>query len=86
MHRDAVVKHQHVDLLVAAASEFEDWAEELSFAMENHFNETKSQITSLISDNNFILNRLAPLSELDKTHLKKQEIIVSWSQRMILKF
>ncbi|MCO5549851.1 hypothetical protein L7F22_003325 [Adiantum nelumboides] len=54
--------------------EFQLWADELRTAIEKKFQEVKDKIAHLIADNNFLMNRLTPLVDLEKAMLDGQGV------------
>ncbi|MCO5566655.1 hypothetical protein L7F22_020333 [Adiantum nelumboides] len=63
-----------VDEMAKIAQEFQTWAYGLKKATEKQFHEVEDKISHLIADNNFLMNRLTPLIELEKATLDGQGV------------
>lgn len=70
---EAESRDRYVDLLTAA-QEFGSWADGLKMATEKQFGEVEDRIVQLIADNQFLMNRLTPLLQLEKATLDGQGV------------
>ncbi|KAI5065391.1 hypothetical protein GOP47_0020086 [Adiantum capillus-veneris] len=55
--------------MAGTAQEFQIWADGLKEVTEKQFHEVEDKIAHLIADNNFLMNRLTPLVDLERATL-----------------
>ncbi|MCO5547711.1 hypothetical protein L7F22_001162 [Adiantum nelumboides] len=68
---------ERIDSLEREVAQLQDriWADGLKEATEKQFHEMEDKISHFIADNNFLMNRLTPLIELEKATLDGQGVI-----------
>ena len=58
--------------LFAGAKEFDKWAEGLRDSTKKHLDQLQANAADLVSENNFMMNRMSGLIELEEKIRKKQ--------------
>ena len=60
--------------VLQSAIEFGSWADGLKLSIDAQFKSFEEQMVQLISDNNFLMNRLTPLINMEKAALEGQSV------------
>ncbi|MCO5613387.1 hypothetical protein L7F22_067663 [Adiantum nelumboides] len=65
---------ERMEDVLQSALEFGGWADGLKMSVDEQFTLFGEQMAQLISDNNFLMNRLTPLMEMEKAALEGQSV------------
>ena len=65
---------EKMEEVLHSALEFGSWADGLKLSVDEQFKLFEERMVQLISDNNFLMNRLTPLINMEKAALARQSV------------